>query len=93
MELCDWEEGVEQNYLDINFNIDKNEYEPYKKKNDNTKHLSVDSDHPDVILKSIPNIVKNRINMLSSTKEIFDKKKVEYEDALRKQGYKNVSFI
>ena len=92
LELCDWEEGVEQDYLDIKFNIDKNEYEPYKKKNDNTKYLSVDSDHPDIILKSIPKIVENRINMLSSSKEIFDKKKIEYENALKKQGYENVSF-
>ena len=92
LELCDWEEGVEQDYLDIKFNIDKNTYEPYKKNNDNTKYLSVDSDHPDIILKGIPNIVETRINMLSSSKEIFDKKKIEYENALKKQGYKNVSF-
>ena len=78
--------------MDIKFKIDKNEYEPYKKKNDNTKYLSVDSDHPDIILKRIPNIVENRINMLSSSKEIFDKKKIEYEDALKKQGHKDVSF-
>ena len=78
--------------MDIKFYIDKNEYEPYKKKNDNTKYLSVDSDHPDIILKGIPNIVENRINMLSSSKEIFDKKKIEYEDSLKKQGYKYVSF-
>ena len=69
LELCDWEEGVEQDYLDIKFNIDKNEYEPYKKKNDNTKYLSVDSDHPDIILKGIPNIVETRINMLSFLKK------------------------
>merc|ERR1711989_98161 len=45
-----------------------------------------------MILKRIPNIVENRINMLSSSKEIFDKKKIEYEDALKKQGDKDVSF-
>ena len=92
MELCDWEEGIEQDYLDIKFNIEKNEYQPYKKKNDNTKYLSVDSDHPDIILKGIPHIVENRITMLSSSKEIFDKKKIKYENALKKQGYKDVSF-
>ena len=86
MEHCNWEEGVEEDYLDIKFNVEKNEYEPYKKKNDNTKYLSVDSDHPEVILKGIPNIMENRINMLSSSKEIFDKKKIEYEDAMKNKA-------
>ena len=54
--------------------------------------MSIDSDHSEAILKGIPNIVENRINMLRSSKEILDKEKIECEDALKKQGYKYVSF-
>ena len=83
LELCDWEEGVQQNYLDINFNLDKSEYGPFKKQNDNTRYLHASSDHPESILKSIPKIVQNRINMLCSSKAIFENRKLEYEEALK----------
>ena len=56
--LCEWEEGSNLNYLDIEFNLDQNWYKPFKKANDNTKYLSAKSDHPEIILKSVPNIVQ-----------------------------------
>ena len=74
---------MQQNYLDINFNLDKSEYGPFKKQNDYARYLHVSSDHPESILKSIPKIVQNRINMLCSSKAIFENRKLEYEEALK----------
>ena len=73
--LCDWEEGPTQNYLDIEFDLEQNVYRPYKKLKDNTKYVSSQSDHPGTVLKGIPNIVNNRINMLCSNETIFKTKK------------------
>ena len=35
LKLCEWEEGVKQNYLYIEFDLSNGTYKPFKKENDN----------------------------------------------------------
>ena len=42
------------NYLDVTFNLNDGTYKPYKKTNDETKYIHVDSYHPPTIIKQIP---------------------------------------
>ena len=90
--LCEWTEGTEQNYLDIDFDLNENTYKPYKKEQDNSKYVAAHSDHPKAVLKSIPSIVESRIRMLCSNETIFSGKKREYEVSLCDQGHKGVNF-
>ena len=74
-------------YLDVIFDLDKGTYEPYTKPNNVIKYIDVRSNHPRNIIKHIPEIVQNRLSNISSSKEIFDRAKPCYQDALRRAGY------
>ena len=59
-----------------------------------TKNLTIScfnihssSNNPPQIIKQLPNSISERLLRNSSNYKIFDKAKVEYEDALRKPGY------
>ena len=59
------------NYLDVTVNRNDGTYKPYKKPNDETKYIRVDSDHPLSIIKQIPKSIATKLSSLSSSKEIF----------------------
>ena len=46
------------------------------------------SNHPPNVIKKIPNSIQERLSKNWSNVEIFDKEKCEYEDALKKSGFK-----
>ena len=75
------------NYLDINLNLDTNEYSPFKKPNDEIVYVHKESDHPATILRQIPTMIATHLSDLSSNSDIFNKGKKPYTDALKQSGY------
>ena len=74
-------------YLDVKFNLLKHVHEPYRKPNNQPTYLNVKSNHPKHIIEHIPKMIEQRISTLSSTEEIFDNHKAEYENALESSGH------
>ena len=75
------------NFLDVNFNLRTNSYEPYKKPNDTLKYVNVSSNHPPSIIRQLPQSIAERLSRNSSNERVFEKTKPEYESALRSCGY------
>ena len=67
------------NYLDVTLNLNDGSYRPYKKPNDETNYIHVNSDHPLSILKQLPVSIEKRLSSLSSSKEIFEETAPYYE--------------
>ena len=74
-------------FLDVEFDIEKDTYKPFIKPNDTPIYVNRQSDHPQTILENIPPAVNRRISALSSSEEIFDSVAPLYQDALNKAGY------
>ena len=90
LKMCDWEEGLEMNYLDVAFDISQNTYKPFQKENTSIKYISPNSDHPPTIIKQIPKIVGDRISMLCSNEDIHKNERTRYEELLKRDGYGKV---
>lgn len=78
----------EVNFLDVTFNLMTDTYKPYKKPNDNPIYIHTKSNHPPNIIKQLPKNLSKRISDISSSKEIFDKAALYYNNALQSSGYK-----
>ena len=76
------------NYLDVTLNLNDGSYRPYKKPNEETSYIHVNSDHPPSILKQLPKSIEKRLSSLSSSKEIFEETAPYYEQHLSNCGYK-----
>ena len=48
-----------------------------------------DSNHPPQVLKELPKTISKPILTISSSREIFESSKIEYENALKISGYKD----
>ena len=77
------------NFLDINLDLNTGEFKPFMKENDNPVYVDVNSNHPPMVLKNIPMGVNRRLSRISSSKEIFEKARIPYQEALDKSGYKH----
>ena len=77
-------------YLDLSFNLNDGSYRPYRKPDDETCYIHVDSDHPPNIIKQVPLAVERRLSELSSSERIFNESKVHYQEALQKSGHKHL---
>ena len=79
------------NYLDITLNLNDVSYHPYRKPNEETNHIHINSGHPPSIIKEILRSIKKRLSILSSSKNIFQMSAIYYEKCLklvnRKQSY------
>ena len=75
------------NYLDITMNINDNTYEPFRKPNDTPIYIHNESNHPPHVKKNIPIAVNKRLTTISSSNELFDQHKNEYQIALNKSKY------
>lgn len=58
------------NYVNVIFNSNNDAYRHYKKTNNKTKYIRVDSDHPPSIIKQIPKSIGARLSSLSLSKEM-----------------------
>ena len=50
------------NYLDITLNLNDGSYRPYRKPNEETNYIHINSDHPPSIIKEIPQSIEKRLN-------------------------------
>ena len=71
-------------YLDVTLNLNDESFKPFRKPDDETNYIHVESDHPPNIIKRLPIAVEKRISDLSSSEEIFIQSKQHYQDALVK---------
>lgn len=75
--------------LKIVDHLNSNTFKPFHKEHETPNYINYDSNHPYAIVKQIPITVSSRISELSSNKNIFNKNKELYENALHKCGFKN----
>ena len=75
-------------FLDVTFNLYEETHAPFRKPNDNPLYIHVQSNHPKSVLDQVPMSVQSRLNTISSSKEIFNRAKPDYEKALRNSGHK-----
>ena len=75
-------------FLDTTLNLNDSSYMPYRKPLDTPQYVNCQSNHPASVLKQIPVAVEKRLNDISSSKEIFENAKGDYEDALKRSGFK-----
>ena len=78
----------ELDFLDVSLNLRNGIYCPYKKPNDRLLYIHSLSNHPPNVTKQIPNSIQERLSKISSNGDIFNTAKREYEDALKKSGFK-----
>ena len=74
------------NFLDVTFDLHGDKHYPYHKPNDRPTYINRDSNHPKHIARHLPRAVNKRLSELSSSKELFDNAKGEYERALKESG-------
>ena len=49
------------NYLDVTLNLNDGSYSPYKKPNDETKYVHINSDHPPIHFKTTSNVNRKTV--------------------------------
>ena len=74
-------------FLDITLDLSKENYKPYKKTNSALLYVNKQSNHPQTVLKHIPNSVNKRLINISSDVQVFEEAKGEYQRALGDSGY------
>ena len=79
----------EVNFLDVMFNLRNGSYKSYKKPNYELRHINVLSNHPTQILKQLTTTISDRLSRNSSSELLFNESTRQYEDALRKSGFKS----
>ena len=77
-------------FLDVYFDLEKEEFGPYRKPGDNPVYVSSESNHPRSILNNIPVGINKRLCRISASKDIFDKAVPDYQEALSKSGYNHI---
>ena len=81
------------NYLDVKLNVNDGSCHPYKKPNNETNYIHVNSGHPTSILKQLPVSIEKRLSSLSSSKQIFEEAAPYYEQCLSNCGYKQRNIL
>ena len=79
---------TEVSFLDVTFNLERNTYQPYKKSNDNLAYINTSSNHPPQIIKHHTQTISERLYRNSANAEILKQSKLDYEEVLKKYGYK-----
>ena len=69
--------------VNITLNLNNNSFKPFCKKNSAPTYINIDSNHPRLLLKQIPNAVNQRINRQYSCKRIFEESKIIYDEAFK----------
>ena len=66
-------------FLDVNFNLNQEAYYPFRKAKSEPLYIHKQSNHPQLILKQIPTMIRKRISMLLSNENHFKNAKDSYE--------------
>ena len=75
------------NYLDVTVNLNDGSYRPYRKPNEETRYIHIQSDHPPSVTKYLPRSIEKRLSQLLSYKDIFYETTPYYEQRLTSCGY------
>ena len=75
------------NFLDVTFNLRDGSFRPYSKDAGDPVYINTASNHPKSIIKQIPNSVNSRINLISSSRRVFNNSKAPYNRALLQSGF------
>ena len=75
------------NYLDVTLDLQSGTYKPYKKTDNESNYVHVQSNHPPNIIKQIPLSIQTRLSNLSFNENIFKEALPQYEEALLRSGY------
>ena len=76
-------------YLDVTMDLTNGRHTPYRKPNDTPLYINVLSNHPKPVISQIPGAISKRLSTLSSDQDAFNSSANEYNEALRKSGYKD----
>ena len=71
----------------MTFNLNNGSYRPYRKPNDETHYIYIQSVHPPSITKQLPQSIEKRLSQLSSSKDMFYKKIQYYEQRFTSCGH------
>ena len=74
---------IQTDFLDINLNLSRGKYWPYRKPNNNPIYIDSQSNHPPNIKKHLPNMIASRISHNACSGEQFLKAAPLYQDALK----------
>ena len=75
-------------YLDVTLNLYSGTVSPFRKRNQDLRYVNRGSNHPIQVFKHVPKGIEHRLSNNSSNKEIFERSKQEYEEALKNDGYR-----
>jgi hypothetical protein len=75
-------------FLDVMLDLGAHTYAPYKKPNAKVLYVNADSNHPRNIIDQIPRTITHRLSKRSSSQKEFDEIKPEYDEILKKCGYR-----
>ena len=74
-------------FLDVTLDIRDGSFWPYVKENNLTKYVCIQSNHPPNVLNNIPQGINQRLNVISSSEELFKTNTRTHQEELRKSGY------
>ena len=74
-------------FLDVTLSLSNGTYSPFRKPNDHPLYINTKSNHPPTITKLLPAAISRRVSEISCNKEVFEKAKPDYQQALRASGY------
>ena len=80
--------GQDVDFLDIKLSLSTGEYRPYAKPNNKLLYINTSSNHPPMVIRNITKGIATRLTTISSSREIFEKEKEPYKEALKKAGHK-----
>ena len=75
-------------YLDVTLNLYSGTVSPFRKRNQDLCYVNRESNHPTQVFKHVTKGIEHRLSNNSSNKEIFERSKQEYEEALKNDGYR-----
>ena len=75
------------NYLDVQFNLNNDTYQPYRKPEDTPVYINKKSNHQPVVLKQLLKSIAKRISDISSDESTFCNSLPIYSEALKKCGF------
>ena len=74
-------------FLDVQFNLNDQTYEPYRKPNNGPVYINEQSNHPPNMIADIPNAMSKRLTSISCNKNAFDRNVDIYQTALKNSGF------
>ena len=75
-------------FLDVTFDLYNNLYKLYRKPKNKPIYINKQSNHPPNVLKQLPKSITKRISDTSSSKDVFDKSILIYQNALFESVFK-----